>query len=65
MFRFLLIGVFIGIVIALLLRRKDSPPPMLEEIHPIGSGDESKGALPSGDEARAGQRDATAERRDS
>jgi hypothetical protein len=64
MFRLILIGVLVGIVIALLLRRRNPPPPMVEEIHPIGSGDESKGALPPGDETRAGQRDSTGERRD-
>jgi hypothetical protein len=65
MFRFILIGIFIGIVIALLLRRRNPSPPMLEEIHPIGSGDQSRGVLPAGDETRIEQRDATGERRDS
>lgn len=65
MFRFILTGIFIGIVIAFLLRRRSPPPPMLEEIHPIGSGDQSKGVLPAGDETRTEQRDATGERRDS
>lgn len=64
MFRLILIGGLIAIVIALLLRRRNPPPPMLEEIRPIDSGDESRGALPAGDEARTGQRDATGDRRD-
>ena len=65
MFRFLLIGVFIGIVIALLLRRKSSPPPMLEEIHPIESGDEPRGVLRAGDETRTAQRETAEKHRDS
>lgn len=65
MFRFLLIGVFIGIVIALLLRRKAPPPPMLEEIHPLGSGDKRRGVLQAGEATRTAQRDTSEERRDS
>lgn len=64
MARFLLIGVVIGIVIALLFRRGRRPTPMVEEIHPVKSGDESRGVLPAGDETRTGQRDASSQRRD-
>ena len=56
MFRLLIIGIVIGIVLTLLMRRKQ-PPPMIEEIKPLERSDESPHHLRAGDEIHSEPRD--------